>query len=135
MADYIWGDASVTYDDWHGTAQLDERMTGRLLNKLVGLDAEDWWIVGLDIGGGERVHELRVLAVHRDVVPEGGDVLRKIAAANDGEIPVTSFLIHDVDPYAVLRAMTHSFDLRLRRRGTVGLPVRVQRLADVPEQH
>ncbi|MGO0578252.1 hypothetical protein [Ornithinimicrobium panacihumi] len=116
MADgFIWGDASVTYPDWVGTAQLDERKTAAQVEEVVGLDHKEWLVIGLDLGGGEDGgHELRVVAVHRDNVPEGGDVLPRIAAANNGEIPVTEFLIHDKDPYEVLQAITHSFELRLR---------------------
>lgn len=134
MTDYIWGDAAVTYPDWQGTLQMDERRTGPLLHDLVGLDSDEWLIVGLDIGGGEHAHDLRVLAVDRGIVPEGGSVLPRIAEANGGEIPVTEFLIHDVDPYEVLRSAAHVVDLRLRISSAVGIPIRVRNLADVPEQ-
>ena len=107
-------------------------MTGVQLDELVGIDHEAWMIVGLDIGGGQSRHELRVLAVHRDLVPEGGGVLPKIAEANGGEIPVTEFLIHDVDPYRIILQMTHVFDFRLRRTSAVGYPVRVKDRADIP---
>jgi len=90
--------------------------------------------VGFEIGGGEHDHDLHVLAVNRDIVPEGGGVFPKIAAANGGEIPVTDFLMHDVDPYAILKAITHSFELRMRPVGAEGLPIRVTRPSDVPEQ-
>ncbi|MEV0287961.1 hypothetical protein AB0H36_27925 [Kribbella sp. NPDC050820] len=43
-------------------------------------------------------------------------------------------MIHDVDPYDVLRRITHYFELRLRHRGTDDLPIRIVALADVPEQ-
>jgi hypothetical protein len=132
---FLWGDAEVTYPDWKGTAQLDQRMTGdRSLNEIVGLDRDKWFIIGLDIGGGEHAHDLHVVAVHRDVVPEGGGVLPKIAAANGGEIPATEFRIHDVDPYEVLRAITQMFELRLRLSGCQDLPIRIMSQSDVPEQ-
>lgn len=131
---FIWRDAEVTYPDWIGTAQLDQRATAAGVEEVVGLDRDEWMVIGLDIGGGEHAHHLRVVAVHRDDVPEGGDVLPRIAEANGGEIPVTEFLIHNVDPYAALRAVTHQFELRLRTRGTRDLPIRVIRQSDVPEQ-
>lgn len=130
-ADFIWRDAEVTYPDWKGTAQLDQRMTAAGVEELVGLDRDDWMVVGIDIGGGESGQELRVIAVARKDVPSGGDVLPRIADANDGEIPVTEFLVHGVDPYAVLRAMTHVFELRLRLNRTVGIPMRVLHRSDV----
>lgn len=133
-ADFIWRDAEVTYPDWNGTAQLDQRRTGDLFEDIIGLDPDEWMIVGIDIGGGETRHELRVVAVNRADIPEGGDVHPRIAAANGGEIPVTEFLVHNVDPYEVLRKITHMFELRLRTRGTRDFPLRVVRLADVPEQ-
>lgn len=134
MTNYIWGDAEVSFPDWKGTLQLDERRTGTPLHELVGLDPNAWMIIGLDIGGGEHAHSLHVLAIDRAIVPSGGDVFPRIAAANGGELPVTDFLVHNVDPYAVLKAMTHFLDLRLRARNTVGTPVRVIALGDVPKQ-
>ena len=121
--DYLWGDAEVTYPDWKGTAQLDERMTGRSLYELVGLDQDDWMIVGLDLGGGEHRHSLHVVAV-----PAGTDIHEQ------GEVRATDFLIHDVDPYEVLQQMTHMFELRLRLRALVGREIRIVERSDVPEQ-
>lgn len=140
MDGYIWGDAEVTYPDWRGTAQLDQRITSRVpgedpgVEALVGLDHEKWWVVGIDIGGGEHEHWLRLLAVSQDIMPAGGDAFRRIAESNDGEIPVTEFLVHDVDPYAVLKAISHQFALRLRVASTVGVTLRVVDQGDVPEQ-
>ena len=121
--DQIWGEAEVTYADWKGTAQLDERMTGTSLYDLVGLDRNDWMIIGLDLGGGEHRHTLRVLAV-----PAGTGI------HNQDELRVTAFFIHDVDPYQVLQRMTHVFELRLRLRALVGREIRVVQRSDVPEQ-
>lgn len=127
---YLWGDATVTYPDMVGTAQLDERLTGRTVERVVGLDPKEWFVVGLDIGGGEHAHSLHVVAVHRT----GDRNLAAIATANSGVLPVTDFLIHDVDPYAVLREITHMFELRLRTRASVGHEIRVVDHGDVPEQ-
>ena len=130
---YEWRDAEVTYPDWTGTAQLDQRMTARGIEEVVGLDPDRWTVVGIDIGGGERSHDLHVIAVDHAIFPEGKDVFPRIAAANGGVIPATDFLVHDVDPYQVLQAITHVFELRLRMRGTRDLPVQITALADAPE--
>lgn len=134
MDDYIWRPAEVTYPDWNGNAQLDQRRTAGGLEEVVGLDRDEWLIVGFDIGGGEHAHHLRVVAVHRDLVPDGGDVFPRIAEANGGEIPATEFLIHNVDPYEVLRRITHVFELRMRARGSRDIPIRITSLGDLPAQ-
>ena len=131
---YLWRDAAeVTYPDWVGTAQLDERMTGAGLNEVLGLDPDEWFLIGFDIGGGEHRHELRVVAVHHTLTREETDILPKIAATNNGEIPATEFLVHDVDPYDVLRRITHQFEMRLKIRGSRELPIRILSESDIPE--
>jgi hypothetical protein len=135
MTDYIWTDAAVSYPDWQGTLQLDERKTGTQLHELVGLDPDAWMIVGLDIGGGEGRHDLHVLAVEARSAPNGGNVFARIAGANGGEIPVRDFLIHNVDPYVVLKAMTHVLELRMRVRSAVGTVIRVTSVGGVPEHN
>ncbi|WP_336853840.1 hypothetical protein [Sinomonas albida] len=135
MTEFIWGKAEVTYPDWVGTAQLDQRLTGPRLEQLVNLDPDEWMIIGIDIGGGESGHELRVIAISTDLFSEGdSDVLPRIAAANGGSIPATEFLIHDVDPYAILRAYTHVFEMRLRLQATEGMDIKVVGVGDVPAQ-
>jgi PAS domain-containing protein len=131
MTNYLWRDAEVTYPDWSGNAQLDQRMTGSnaSFERLVGLDPDEWIILGFDIGWGEieqDVHELHVVAARRADI-RGSD-------SAEGELPVTDFLIHDADPIEVLRAISHVFELRLRRRGIGDRPLRVVALADIPEQ-
>lgn len=133
MTNYIWREAEVGYPDWKGTIQVDERKTGRQLNELVGLN-DNWMIIGLDIGGGEHDHHLKVLAVDGRIAPDGGDIYPRIAAAHNGDLPVTEFLIHDADPYEILKAMTHMLDLRLRVRNVVDIPIRIEHQGDVPEQ-
>lgn len=130
----IWDPASVTYADWSGTAQLDQEMTSANLSEVVGLDAAVWLPVGVEVSGGPNGYALRVLAVHRSqVAPTGSDVFDKIAAANGGELPVTEFLVRDVDPLTVLRAVAHQFALRMRSRGTRDLPIRVTSRAALPQ--
>ena len=134
MTDDIWRDAEVTFPDWSGTAQLDQRKTAAGIEELIGLDPDAWFVIGLDIGGGEHNHELRVVAVAREHIPDGGDVLPRIADSNAGSIPVTEFLVHHLDPYELLRKITHMFELRMRVRGARDLPIRVTNVGDLSPQ-
>ena len=125
----LWGDARVTFSDWKGTAQLDERKTvpWQGLAGTVGLDADKWQVVGFSIGGGEHGFNLRIAAAPRDVWEnydrDGG-----------GEIEVTEFLVHDVDPLEILSQMTHMFELKMLIRGLSGDQVRVRALSDLPKE-
>ncbi|PMR62158.1 hypothetical protein C1A38_05340 [Verrucosispora sp. ts21] len=123
----VWGEASVSFPDWKGTAQLDERMTipWQGLGRTVGLDTDEWQLVGFSIGGGESGYDLRLVATPRDVweKTQPGD-----------EIEVTEFLVHDVDPLALLQQMTHMFELKMYRRGVDGRQVRVRALSDLPSE-
>jgi hypothetical protein len=135
VSDFIWGDASVAYPDWVGTAQLDQRATTWTIEQILGDQLDGWFVIGIDIGGGEHEHALRVIAVPKDSLPEGGGVLPEYASRNGGEIPATSFLVHDFNPYEFLRAITHMFELRLRVRSIADIPVRIVSLADIPNQN
>lgn len=132
----VWGDVQITYPGWKGTAQLDQSMTQRPIAELIGVEPNDWMAIGIEIGGGEGSHHLRVYAVSTAIVPGGGDVLPRIAEANGGEIPVTEFVVHDVDPYEFLRQITHDLEMRLRvsRIADSELPVRIVDRADAPPQ-
>ncbi|XVV10931.1 hypothetical protein ACQP2X_39755 [Actinoplanes sp. CA-131856] len=122
----LWGEASVSFPDRSGTAQLDERKTlpWKGLLGAVGLDGEQWEVLGFDIGGGEHGYELRIIATPRDVWEK--------AAAGDAEIEATEFLVHDVDPLAILRQMMHVFELRMR--GSEGQAVRIRSRSDLPAE-
>jgi hypothetical protein len=130
----FWGDASVTYPDWQGTAQLDQRMTSAGIEELVGLNQDDWTVVGIDIGGGESgLHDLAVVAVHRDaetgVVDRRSDesLYQAMARANGGKLEATHFLVHGLDQFEVLTKMMHVFDFRLRSRGVLDVSIRITR--------
>jgi hypothetical protein len=125
----IWGEASVTYPDWKGTAQLDERMTvpWEGLARTVGLNHVQWQVVGFSIGGGEHGYNLRVYATPRDV-------WEKVAPDDGVEVEVTEFLVHDVDPLAILQRMTHMFELNMRIRSLDNRRVRVRALSDLPSE-
>jgi len=130
---FIWRAAEVTSPDWIGTAQLNQRRSADLA-QLAGLDSEKWLVVGFDIRSGEHGHDLRVVAMHRDLMPEAADVFPNIAAEHGGHIPATEFVVHDVEPYEVLQAITHKFELRMRARGTRDLPIRIVAQLEGPEQ-
>jgi hypothetical protein len=129
----IWSEASVTSADWSGSAQLDQRRTVDLAG-MIGLDGDEWLIVGLDIRGTEHDHSLRVLAVRADSIPEAADLFRSAAAASDGEIRATEFLVRDVSPYEILRACTQEFQLRMRARGAREFPIRIVAQSHIREQ-
>lgn len=135
---YIWGDAEVTYPDWQGTAQLDQRMTSAGIEKLIGLNEDEWTVVGIDIGGGESgLHELEVVAVHHsaeDVERRSDESLwQAIARANGGELPATHFRVHEYDAFELLKRIMHVFEFRLRSRGAVDVPIRIMSRSDLPE--
>ncbi|MEU4779002.1 hypothetical protein [Micromonospora sp. NPDC023633] len=125
----VWGEAEVPFPDWKGTAQLDERLTvpWEGLARTVGLDSEQWQVVGFSIGGGEHGYDLRLVAAPRDV-------WEKVKADDRAEIEVTEFLVHDVDPLAILQQMTHVFELKMRLRAFDGRTVRVRALSDLPSE-
>lgn len=128
MGAELWGDASVTYPDWKGTAQLDERKTvpWEGLARTFGLSAEEWQVVGFSIGGGEHVLDLRIIATPRGV-------WENFNRDDNGEIEVTEFLVHDVDPIVILREMAHMFELKMLIRGLSADQVRVTALSDLPK--
>ena len=129
----LWRAAEVGSADWIGSAQLGQRRSADMA-ELAGLDSEKWLIIGFEISGGDHGHDLRVIAVHRDLIPEAADVLPNIAAEHGGEIPATEFLVRDVAPYDVLQAISHRFELRMRARGARDLPIRITARMDGPEQ-
>lgn len=132
----VWGPSAVTFPDWVGDAVLDQRRTGRdaRIAGQVGLDPEKWHVVGIDIGGGESYHSLSVVAVDRALFGEHeSDVFPKIAAEHGGDLPVTEFMIHDVDPYEFLKSIIHSFEFRLRIERTQDMRIVVENHGDVPE--
>ena len=130
---FIWRAAEGRSYGWNGTAQLDHRRSADLA-QLAGLDSEKWLVVAFDIGGGENGHDLRVVAVDRDLIPEAADELPGVAAEHGGEIPATEFLVHDVEPYDVLQRIARTFELRMRARGTRDLPIRIVSQVHGPEQ-
>ena len=125
----LWGDARVTFSDWKGTAQLDERRTvpWEGLARTVGLDADEWQVVGFSITGGEHRFDLLIVATPREV-------WENFKPDDGSDIEVTEFLVHDVDPLLILRQMAHMFELKMFIRGLSGDRVRVTARSDRPKE-
>ncbi|HWF70195.1 MAG TPA: hypothetical protein VG187_11625, partial [Mycobacterium sp.] len=76
--------------------------------ELTGIDSEEWLIVGFSFGGGESgMYEPHVIAVRKSELGEG-----HISDVTD--VRAAEIQIHGVDPFELLRQMTHSLDIRFR---------------------
>jgi hypothetical protein len=131
MDEYEWGDASVGFPDWIGTAQLDQKMTGNVdVYSLTGIDSEEWLIVGLDFGGGDSGwHNPHVIAVRKSELGE-----RHISEVSD--VRAANIKIHSVDdPFELLRQMTHLLDMRFRINSTKNATITITEHLDEPPQH
>ncbi|WP_423488472.1 hypothetical protein [Mycobacteroides sp. PCS013] len=129
MDEYTWGDAVVTYPDWIGTAQIDQKMAeSGSVYQLTGLDPAEWLIVGLDFGGGESgMHNPHVIAVRRSDLGE-----RHISDVSD--VKAADIQIHGVDPFDLLRQMSHLLDMRFRIRSVKDATITITELLDEPPQ-
>jgi hypothetical protein len=117
---------------WHGVARLEQRSTDLSLEESVGLSPDSWKIVGMDLGGGECDHGLRVMAVRRNDIMQGDSALGQLAESSGGAIPVTEFLLHGINPYDFLVSVTQIFGLHLRIDELANLPLRVVMHTDLP---
>lgn len=115
----------IPFPDWSGRAQLDQRLSGPRLDDLLGLDAREWLVVGLDVGGAAGPAAVRALAVRRADLPEGGDILPRLAEGSGGAVPVTEFAVEGKDAFELLAAVAHVFELRLVSRRLRGRPIEV----------
>jgi hypothetical protein len=129
MDPYEWGEAAVSYPDWVGTAQLDQKLTEPVdVYDLTGIDRDEWLIVGLDFGGGESgMHNPHVIAVRKSELY--GRHISEIANVRAADIQ-----IHDVDPFELLRQMTHLLDMRFRIRAVEQATITITELLDEPPQ-
>lgn len=129
MDEYEWGDASVSFPDWIGTAQLDQKMTGPVgVYELTGINPDEWLIVGLDFGGGESgMHNPHVIAVRKSELDE-----RHISDVFD--VRAADIQIHGVDAFDLLRQMTHVLDMRFRIRAVKDATITITELLDEPPQ-
>jgi hypothetical protein len=128
--EYVWGDASVSFPDWKGTAQLDQKMTGDVdVYNLTGINPDEWQIIGLDFGGGERgMHNVHVIAVPRS---EWGDS----PPSDLSDVRAVEIQIHNgIDPFDLLRQMTHVLDMRFRIRAVKNSTITITERLDEPPQ-
>lgn len=111
------------FPDWKGTAQLDERMTGKSIYETTGVDFDEWTIIGLDIGGGESgVHDLEIV-----VVPRGTDL-------SAPRIEADHLMVHGVDGFEALKSMMHVFEMRFRIRRLEDTEIVITKRGDIPPQ-
>lgn len=124
MTSYEWGPATVTYPDWQGTAQIDQKATGNIdMYSLANINRDEWTIIGLEWSGGESGwHDLNLI-----VVPHDTDL-------DADQIEATRILIHDVNPMDFMSKIMHVADFRFRSRRTADKTITVTALGDVPEQ-
>ena len=128
MDEYEWGEASVSFPDWSGTAQLDQKMTGSVdIYSLTGVDRDEWVIIGLDFGGGESgMHISHVIAVRASEWNVNSDL---------SHIKAADIQVHAVDdPFDLLRQIMHVFDMRFRIRAVKDSTITITELLDVPPQ-
>lgn len=123
MSDYEWGPAEVTYPDWQGTMQIDERMTRPWdLYEFTKIDHDRWTIIGFDWGAGESgVHAPEAIVVPAE-------------SSFSGDLRATSILLHEVDPFELLTKMAHVADFRMRTRAVVDSKIVIVDRQDIPEQ-
>jgi hypothetical protein len=79
----------VQYNDWKGTAALDNSDDYDALHKLTGADKDEWWIVGVEVYGGYDSSGGAVLAVRRSLIPDYDAMVRW--GQTDRPLPVSRF--------------------------------------------
>jgi hypothetical protein len=122
----LWGDASVTYPIGRAPRSLTSgrRCRGQGLARTFDLGADAWEVIGISIGEVKHLFKVKIVAT-----PSG--VWENFTPDDGGEIEVTEFLVHDADPLAVLRQITHMSELKMLIRGPSGNQVRVRTLSDL----
>ena len=114
----------MTYPDWRGTAQIDEKYTGdESIYTIAGVDQDEWTIIGLDLGGGERgFHKPEII-----VVPSGTDL-------DSGRIEAKLIRLHDVEMFDLLRGMINVFSLKFRTRRVESAEIVITGFGNIPPQ-
>ncbi|GAA2947625.1 hypothetical protein GCM10010458_36500 [Microbacterium luteolum] len=116
--DEIVTPAYAQYFDFAGTVAADTHGGGtRELADQIGLDAERFWIVGIDVWGNDIAHaRLKVLAIDR--VETGISTYDELAAYNreHGHVPVTDFLVHGMSAVDVLKVGLKRLNFQLLSR-------------------
>jgi hypothetical protein len=126
--------AQTSYGDWKGTAAADEHQTigHKSPYEVVGLNSDEWWIVGFDFQGAEMTSKdgLFVFAVRKDSMGiTNWDAIQLHGEAN-GSVPVTKFLVHGVSPADLIGESFNQFQVQLRTRN-VGHDLDVVELGDL----
>lgn len=62
------------------------------------------------------------------------DVWEKVKLDDGAAVEVTEFLVHGLDPLAILQQMTRVFERKMFIRGIDGRQVRVRALSDLPTE-
>lgn len=101
----IFEEASVQYDDWAGTAALDDPDAESLLYEMAGISRDEWWICGIEVYGSYDLTGARVYAVSRDVA-DSYDAMADVAQKNDDTIPVRVFEVDAEADDAALKFLT-----------------------------
>lgn len=124
MDAYEWGAAEVSYPDWKGTAEIDEKITGdESIYTVAGVDQDEWTIIGLDFGGGESgFHSPEII-----VVPKGTDL-------NSDRIEAKSIRLHEVETFDLLSVMMHVMSMKFRTRRTESATIVITSHGDIPPQ-
>jgi hypothetical protein len=127
---HILRNATVQYGDFIGSAAADRADAGSLgLNEVVGIDAEKWWILAIEIYAAEPADLtedcVRVFAVDR--AREGINTAAELQAygTEHGTIPVTEFQVHDVSAAEIVRNSFKRLAVQLRSRSLEQLELNV----------
>jgi hypothetical protein len=103
-----FGSASVQYGDWHGTVSLDDPDEYGELERIAGVDPNDWRICAIDISGASGTGiRASVLAVRHELIEDFGD-WERVARDNDGAIPATEFELREGTALALLGTFKRS---------------------------
>jgi hypothetical protein len=97
-----FGEASVQYNDFVGTAAFDANPDSDAIYELAALDRSQWIIVAYDIYAPAAY----VWVVGRDVAPNGFDDFPAIAKANGGRLPAQKVEIRSDNGDAAVRLLT-----------------------------
>jgi len=107
------------YNDWTGTSAADTSDTRVGLDKIVGVDPDRWWILALDIYAAEPADLggdcVTVYALDREKFDlHSAKDLDQYARANNGTLPVTSFVVSQIAASRIILESFKRFGVQLR---------------------
>lgn len=129
-----------TNRDWIGTASAENNVTiyGKSLRQLTGLEDHDKWsIVAIDwFTHGKLPADVYVYAFDREETGISTYEEMVAYAAREGSLPVTSFLMHELDFETIVRESFKSFRVQLISGGAAeaGIQLDIVNRDDIPEQ-